>query len=79
MIRLFDLLFSYTMIGGGFVVFGILAHSWVFPDRLTGGSLLGLAIVSFVLGLLGGVLLVMGLSWHRTATNVSSLAGPRKL
>lgn len=79
MTRPFDLVFSYVMIGAGFVVFGALAHAWVFPGRLIGGTLTGLVIASFALGLLGAIMIVIGLNWHRTATDAGSLPGPRKL
>lgn len=75
----FDLLFSYAMIGAGFVVFGTLVHAWLFPDRLGGASLTGLLIASFVLGLLGVVLIVLGLNWHRAATDAGSSPDPREL
>lgn len=79
MTRLFDLLFSYSLVGTGFVVFGTLFHAWVFPDRVAGGSLRGLVVISFALGLLGAVMVVIGLHWHRAATAEPSLPGPRTL
>lgn len=79
MTRPFDLVFSYAMIAAGFVVFGALVHAWVFPERLAGGSLPGLVVATFALGLLGGVMMVIGLNWLRAATDEGSLPGPRKL
>lgn len=76
---LFDLLFSYVMIGAGFVVFGTLVHGWMFPDRLTGGSLTGLLVTSLALGLLGAIMVGIGLNWRRAATETGSLPGPRGL
>lgn len=76
---LFDLLFSYVLIVAGFVVFGTLVHGWMFPNRLTGGSLTGLLVVSFALGLLGAIMVGIGLNWRRAATETESLAGPREL
>lgn len=75
---LFDLFFSYTMIGIGFALFGIVAHGWLFPERF-GDSLTGLLAASFVLGLLGAILILIGLNWHRAATKTGSLPGPREL
>ena len=75
---LFDLFFSYSMISAGFVLFGTVAHGWLFPERF-GDSLTGLLAVSFILGLLGAVMIVLGLNWHRAATEAESLAGPREL
>lgn len=75
----FDLLFSYAMIGAGFVVFGTLIHAWLFPHRLGSGSLMGLVAVSSILALVGFVLVVLGLNWHRAAADTGSAPGPREL
>lgn len=79
MSSLFDLLFSYATIGTGFVLFGTLAHGWLFPDRIGDTAITGLLAASFVLGLLGAVLIVIGLDWHRAATDAGSPPGPRDL
>lgn len=76
--RLVDLLFSYVLIGCGFTLLGILAHGWLFPERF-GGNLTNLLVASFVVGLLGAVMIVVGINWHRTATETGSLPGPRTL
>ena len=67
------------MIGAGFVLFGTLAHGWLFPGRIGGASVAGLLAASFVLGLLGTVMIVIGFNWHRAATDLGSLPGARKL